>query len=96
MMLRVNLVLAVFGVAILAGCETTTEPGQNAGTEQLRASLTPAMRTAGVSDECIAQLPSSTLAEIKGLTNSTTYASVQWLQQRQRIRTAAGKICDPV
>ncbi|MDV7144798.1 hypothetical protein R3X27_19125 [Tropicimonas sp. TH_r6] len=92
------LALGIASVIALAGCEPTTPaaPGTNAGTEQLRLSMTPRLRSAGVPDSCIAQLPTSTLAEVKGITTNSARSSKGWIQQRQRIRTAAEKVCGPV
>ncbi|PRY26180.1 hypothetical protein CLV78_101275 [Aliiruegeria haliotis] len=68
-------------------------PGTNAGAEQLRAQLTFDLRWAGVPDACIAQLSTSTLAQVKGLTSKSARSSRETLQRRQRIRTAAAKDC---
>ncbi|SFD11330.1 hypothetical protein [Tropicimonas isoalkanivorans] len=76
-----------------AGCETTTPPGKSGGTEQLRASMTPALRSAGVPDFCIEQLSLSTLAQVKGITGKRARSSMEALQRRQQIRAAASKDC---
>ncbi|RYH08516.1 hypothetical protein [Tropicimonas sp. IMCC6043] len=91
-----HVLLASLAGLLLAGCVSNTPPGKNGGTEQLRASLTPTLQWAGVSDACIAQLPSSTLAEVKGITSKSARSSMDVLQRRQRIRTAAGKVCTTI
>lgn len=63
--MKTSLILALSAVVLLAGCETTTPPGANAGAEQLRAQLTPAMRRAGLSEACIQSLSPSALTAIK-------------------------------
>ncbi len=86
----------------LAGCETTTAPGTNAGTEQLRAQLTSSMRRAGVSDECIQNLSLSALTAIKSARTAgprprTTARNVGYgnprRQEEGRIRAIARKEC---
>ncbi|MEM9394050.1 MAG: hypothetical protein AAGA38_09345 [Pseudomonadota bacterium] len=68
-MRRLFFIAALPAALVLAGCEapspTGANPGTNAGTEQLRATLTPAMRRAGVSDECIQSLSLSSLTAVK-------------------------------
>ena len=68
-------------------------PTGNAGVEQLRLSLTPSLRSAGVPDACIAQLTRPTLAEVKGLTTRSSRGSREYITRRQRIRTAAARDC---
>ncbi|SDI48837.1 hypothetical protein [Aliiruegeria lutimaris] len=87
------LLILPFTLALLTGCESSSPPGTNAGAEQLRLSMTPAMRDAGVPDSCIQQLPTSTLAQVKGITASSSRTSKDYLQRRQQIRTAAQKAC---
>jgi len=62
---RSILIPSIAAILLLAACETTTPTGANAGAEQLRAQLTPAMRRAGVSEACIQSLSFSALAEIR-------------------------------
>lgn len=50
---------------MLAGCTPTIPGGGNAGTEQLRAQLAPAMRDADISEACIQGLSFPALAQIK-------------------------------
>lgn len=88
-----NIVIAPLILSLLAGCVSTVPPGKNGGTEQLRASLTPALEWADVPDDCIAQLSTSTLAQIKGITANSPRDSIEMIQRRQRIRTAAARDC---
>ncbi|NDR58243.1 hypothetical protein [Aliiruegeria sabulilitoris] len=87
------LLIVPFTLALLAGCESSAPPGTNGGVEQLRLSMTPALRNAGVPDSCIAQLPSSSLSQVKGITSSSVRSSKGYLQRRQQLRTAAEKVC---
>jgi hypothetical protein len=64
--------------------------------EQLRAQQTSSLRRAGVPDACIAQLPLSTLGQVRGITEERARTSREVLQQRQRIRVAAGKVCPDI
>ena len=86
-------VLLAACLPLLAGCVATGPAAFGGGVEQLRAQQTSALRRAGVSDACIAQLPLSTLGQVKGITDTRARSSKEVLQQRQRIRTAAGKVC---
>lgn len=81
------------GLALLAGCTVATPTGSRGGVEQLRAQQTPALRRAGISDACIAELPLSTLAQVRGITEQRARSSREVLQRNQRIRVAAGKVC---
>ncbi len=96
MQLRLRSIAAISIVVLAVGCETTSSPSTNGGTEQLRASLTPSLRRAGVSDACIQQLQSSTLAQVKGITSNSARSSREVLQRQQRIRTAVSKDCPTI
>jgi hypothetical protein len=88
--------LPVACLLLLGGCVATAPAGSGGGVEQLRAQQTPNLRRAGVSEACIAQLPLSTLGQVKGITDTRARTSRDVLQQRQRIRTAVDKVCtDP-
>lgn len=63
-------VMAISAGLFLAGCEAPTANGTNAGTEQLRSVLTPSMRRAGLSEECIQSLSPSALASVKSAANA--------------------------
>ncbi len=95
---------------LLAGCQysvatsTAAAPpsdaaapsGTNAGVEQLRAQQRPLLRRAGVPEACIQQLSTSTLATVKSYNAGRTFNSMDWLTQRQQIRTAAAKDCGTI
>ncbi|MFD0980349.1 hypothetical protein [Tropicimonas aquimaris] len=78
---------------LLAGCTSTTPPDKNGGTEQLRSSMTRALRNADVPDACIAILSRQTLVEVKAITDQSARSSIGVLQQRQQIQTAARRDC---
>lgn len=79
--------------AVLAGCTSTTPAGKNGGTEQLRLSITPSLRSAGVSDACIQQLTRSDVTSIYSTLNNSPRSSRDWIKQRQRIRFTASQTC---
>lgn len=79
---------------LMAGCVTAGPSGSpNA---QLRASQESALRRAGVSDACIAELDTSALTQVKGITDNSARTSREVLIQRQRIRTVAANACGSV
>lgn len=83
--------LAALAPLVLSGCVASAPTGSpNA---QLRASQEGALRRAGVSDACIAQLDTSALTQVKGITDTGPNTSREVLIQRQRIRTIAAKEC---
>jgi hypothetical protein len=95
--MRLSRPLATLALAAgLAGCAATPPAGPGGGHEQLRLSVAPALRRAGVSDACIAQLDLATLAQVKGIANDTPRSSREVLQQRQRLRTAARGACGEI
>ncbi len=92
-------------VLVLAGCETTSPGGANAGTEQLRAQLAPAMRDADVPEACVQSLSLSALTAIKaaaspGLGPRVSAGNVGLgnprIQERQRIQTIARRECPDI
>ena len=64
------MIMALSSGLLLAGCEVPTSTAGNAGAEQLRSQLTPAMRRAGVSDACIQGLSSSALSSVKSVAST--------------------------
>ncbi|MEM1077565.1 MAG: hypothetical protein AAGI09_03465 [Pseudomonadota bacterium] len=100
--MRRTFLIPTFAVMLLAACETTTQTGGNAGTEQLRAQLSPAMRDADVPEACIQTLSLSALSAIKaaaspGLGPRVTAGNVGLgnprVQEKQRIQAIARREC---
>lgn len=97
-----TLSLALVAGLFLAGCETSSPDGTNAGLEQLRLQQTPAMQRAGLSEECIASLSPNALASIKSASSGFSGPRVNArnvglgnprVQERQRIQAIARKEC---
>ncbi len=63
---------------------------------QLRASQEGELRRAGVSDACIAELDTSALTQVKGITDNSARSSRELLTKRQRIRTVAANACGTI
>ena len=68
-------------------------PKRNAGVEQLRAQMRFPLRQAGVPEECIQQLSTPTLVQIKSITGGRWGFGPQWITIRQEIRFRASKDC---
>ena len=85
--------LAALALSVLTGCVATAPGGSGNGGEQLRLQQASTLRRAGVSDACIAELPLSTLVQVQGIAGERARSSKDVLQQRQRIRVAAGRVC---
>ena len=83
----------VASLPLLAGCVATAPGGSGNGVEQLRLQQASTLRRAGVSEACIAELPLSTLVQVQGIAGERARSSKDVLQQRQRIRVAAGRVC---
>ncbi|WP_424969386.1 hypothetical protein [Dinoroseobacter sp. S76] len=100
-----SVLIPTLAVLLLAACETTTPTGANAGTEQLRAQLAPAMRDADVPEACIQTLSLSALSAVKaavspGFGPRVTAGNVGLgnprAQEKQRIQAIARRECPEI
>lgn len=103
--MKTPVVTALTAILLLAGCETTTPEGSNAGVEQIRAQLTPAMRRAGLSEACIQSLSPSALTAMRSAASTgprprVTASNVGYgnprRQEEGRIQAIARRECPDV
>lgn len=82
----------ILAATLVLGTSTAVS-ATNAGTEQLRNSVTPALRSAGLSESCIQDLTSSELTAIFNMVHNDSDGQLSTVRQRERIRSSAADVC---